>query len=116
MNVNLVLVLLSIALLPFSSFAEKEVGNGGDICEDHFKIVRDDIASWINNRGSSALSLPNGVTLDQFNRGMLMQISNAQISCTQDKVMIGNAEKTQTTSFLIKSHNILRMHWSKDLL
>lgn len=94
MKAKLTLVLLGLALLPVSGFAEKEVGNGGDICEDQFKIVRDDIASWINKGGSSALSLQSGISLNRYNTEMLAQISKAQISCTQDKVLIGGAEKT----------------------
>jgi hypothetical protein len=94
MKAKLVFALFGIALLPLTSFAEKEIGNGGDICEDQFKIVRDDIASWIHKGGSAALSLPNRISLASYNSGMLSQISDAQVSCTEDKVFVGNAEKT----------------------
>jgi len=94
MKVKLALVFFGIALLPLSGFAEKEVGNGGDICEDYFKIVRDDIAAWIDKGGSAALSLPDNISVDRYNTEMLAQISKTHVSCTQDNVLIGDAEKT----------------------
>lgn len=70
------------------------IGNGGDICEDRFKTVRDDISAWIIEGGSAGLSLPQSVSVAQYNTAMLSQIANAGISCTDDRIMIGSAEKT----------------------
>jgi hypothetical protein len=70
------------------------VGNGGDICEDRFKIVRDDIASWIQKGGSAGLSLPNSITLAQYNTNMLTEIADAGISCVDREITVDGAEKT----------------------
>ena len=69
-------------------------GNGGDICEDRIKIVRDDIASWIGKGGTAGLTLPRSVSLTQYNSGMLAKISAAGVNCTDNKILIGNDEKT----------------------
>ena len=74
--------LLSITLLSVLgssvAFANKEAGNGGDICEDQVKIVRDDIGTWIKNGSSAGLHLPNDVSLSQYDAGMLAQIAKAK--------------------------------------
>jgi hypothetical protein len=72
----------------------KIVGNGGDLCEDHFKIIRDDIKTWIDNGGSSGLRFPKELTLQQYNTKILDKIANAQISCVNHKIEIDGAEKT----------------------
>ncbi|MFL5814202.1 MAG: hypothetical protein ACJ763_11545 [Bdellovibrionia bacterium] len=70
------------------------MGNGGDICEDRFKVVRDDIASWVLQGGSAGLALPQEISVEHYNAAILTQIANAKISCTDEKVMVGTAEKT----------------------
>lgn len=72
----------------------REGANGGDICEDRFKIVRDDISKWLDDGGAVGLTFPSGVALDTYKTGMLKEISAAQISCVDDKIMIDNTEKT----------------------
>jgi hypothetical protein len=69
-------------------------GNGGDTCENHFKVIRDDLRSWIVAGGPSGLELPTGVNLSLYSSRMLTQITNAQVSCVDKKVKIGGAEKT----------------------
>jgi hypothetical protein len=86
--------MISIWLLSVSAHAADKGLNGGDMCEDRFKIVRDDIAVWIGNGGASGLAFPQGLSQDQYNSGMLSQILKAQISCTDDKIIVGNVEKT----------------------
>jgi hypothetical protein len=91
-------LVLSIVLINlFSShsvFANKEVGNGGDICEDRIKIIRDDIASWIKQGGPDGLTLPEGVSVSQYDTEMLAAISTAKISCIDAEVTVDNTEKT----------------------
>lgn len=70
------------------------VGNGGDMCENRFKIVRDDLSAWILGGGSQDLQLPQVIGRDLYNRNMLNAISGAKITCTEDRVLIGNSEKT----------------------
>jgi len=91
-----VLISASIsALVPSSSFAAHgtDTGNGGDICEDRFKIVRDDIVSWIKKGGHMGLRLSNGISAKQYKASMLSAISQAKVSCTSKTLSIEGAEK-----------------------
>jgi hypothetical protein len=94
MQTKFYLILLTLTSVNAFASIGTGMGNGGDICEDRFKSVRDDIASWIIQGGSAGLSLPQPVSVAQYNTAMLGQIANATISCIDDKVMIGDAEKT----------------------
>lgn len=76
--------------------AADRVGNGGDICEDRIKIIRDDIRSWIQRGGSAGLALPAGLTLDRYNAGILAGVSAATVSCTSRTLRVGGVEKTCT--------------------
>ena len=91
-KISFVLVLL----LSVSAFAGsgKDVGNGGDMCEDRIKIIRDDIASWLKSGGSLGLKLPGNLSKESFDQGMLGQIKRAKIICTDAKLHVGGAEKT----------------------
>ncbi len=71
-----------------------DTGNGGDICEDRIKIVRDDIASWIKKGGHSALALSDGMNADRYSTLMLGAISQTKVSCTDEVIFVGQAEKT----------------------
>ncbi|MDG0818071.1 hypothetical protein [Bdellovibrio svalbardensis] len=89
--------LIFILLLAISSqsFAgPRIVGNGGDICENRFYTVRDDINSWVLSGGSKNLILRKELSLDKYNSDMLTQMKYGKISCTEDKVFVGAAEKT----------------------
>jgi hypothetical protein len=89
------LVALTIASLnpAYASKGDKE-GNGGDMCEDRIKVVRDDIASWINKGGSAGLQLPRGIDNAQYSSLMLNAISQAKVSCTDAVIKVGQSEKT----------------------
>ncbi|MFL5813961.1 MAG: hypothetical protein ACJ763_10325 [Bdellovibrionia bacterium] len=71
-----------------------ETGGGGDICEDRFKTVRDDIRFWIEKGGSDHLKLAFDPAIPPYRSAMSDKIVRAQISCTSDKVMVGTSEKT----------------------
>ncbi len=90
------LVLSSLLLSVSPALAGKDAGagNGGDICEDRIKIVRDDIASWIKKGGSSGLKLPHGIDAKQYEASMLNAIIQAKVSCTDEVITVGHAEKT----------------------
>jgi hypothetical protein len=90
------LILTSLLLLQISptAFAGHKEGNGGDMCEDRIKVIRDDIASWIQKGGSKGLKLPGTTNLSEYDSEMLKNISSAQINCTSDKVFVGTIEKT----------------------
>lgn len=77
-----------------AAHAGDRVGNGGDICEDRIKIIRDDIRSWIERGGSEGLRLPAGLTLSRYDKGILGGISKATVSCTSRRIELDGAEKT----------------------
>lgn len=54
---------------------------GGDLCEDRFQEVRDDISAWIKNGGPATLQLPSGVSVTDYSQGMLAGIARAKVSC-----------------------------------
>lgn len=91
-------VFVGALVLSFESFALGNGGfghgNGGDMCELRFKTVRDDLVSWIGRGGAAALRLPNEISYDKYVSEMLTKSESAQVSCVEDKVMIGEAEKT----------------------
>jgi hypothetical protein len=87
------LLLLLLQISPAALAGHKE-GNGGDMCEDRIKVIRDDIASWIQKGGSKGLKLSDSADLSEYNSAMLKHISSAQISCTSEKVLVGGVEKT----------------------
>ncbi|MFL5813526.1 MAG: hypothetical protein ACJ763_08105 [Bdellovibrionia bacterium] len=87
---------LTLAALigPLNAYSVSGSGNGGDICEDRIKTIRDDIASWIDKGGPAKLSLPSNISLERYNAGMLTEIARAKVSCTNDKVTVESVEKT----------------------
>ena len=88
------LVLALISLISVRSNASKEVGNGGDICEDRIKIIRDDISSWINRGGAAYLNLPATIPLAEYKLRMLAKFDSAKISCTNSVLLVDKNEKT----------------------
>lgn len=86
-------ILLFVGLVPLFAIANG-VGNGGDICENRFTIIRNDIQSWMLKGGGVGLNLPQGVSFGTYNQTMLSNISMAKISCTDEKIFIGIGEKT----------------------
>lgn len=87
------LFLMMMLFIPLAASANG-VGNGGDMCENRFKLISDDIRLWILNLGSAGLKLPVELSYTQYNQGMLQQISSAKVSCTDEKIFIGESEKT----------------------
>ncbi|WP_413287936.1 hypothetical protein [Bdellovibrio sp. HCB337] len=69
-------------------------GNGGDMCEYRFKTVQDDLTAWIAKGGSAYLQLPPEISHEKYNIYMLDKIQAAKVSCIDEKVFVGNAEKT----------------------
>lgn len=69
-------------------------GNGGDMCEYRFSVIRDDLKSWILKGGAARLQLPADVTLENYVQTMLQKILLAKVSCVEEKLFIGKAEKT----------------------
>lgn len=88
------LIVVMLACISLKVLAGGSVNNGGDICENRFKNVRNDIAEWIVQGGSASLVLPPNISYGLYNQRMLQQIQNAKISCIDDKIFVGIAEKT----------------------
>jgi hypothetical protein len=88
----LLTALTLISSLP--AFGGEKGLNGGDICEDRFKIVRDDIQSWIDGGGSEGLTLPAGIRLTEYDTKMLSEFANAQVSCADAEIRVDGADKT----------------------
>ncbi|OFZ46921.1 MAG: hypothetical protein A2381_03745 [Bdellovibrionales bacterium RIFOXYB1_FULL_37_110] len=91
-------IILSILILCSTlvwAILDNEKGNGGDSCENRIKIISDDIESWIQKGGSQELRLPEDVSLEEYNARMLNSFE-AKITCTDEKIFIGSAEKTCT--------------------
>lgn len=85
-------------------------GNGGDACEKRIQEIRDDIASWISRGGSQDLKLPERLTLNDFNRGMLEQIDLAKITCNKQLLSVFNAEKTCVNTKDNKGRSYIQCH------
>lgn len=86
--------LITLLISQISNAQIDRKGNGGDVCENKFKIIRDDIRNWINEGGSTGLVLPATVKLSQYNSEMLNKITKAQVSCVDEAVKIRATEKT----------------------
>jgi hypothetical protein len=68
-------------------------GGGGDMCEKRFKEVRDDIEWWIRRGGYRHLKISPNI-MRGYKQAMLNVIAKAKISCTDEKIYVGTAEKT----------------------
>ncbi|MFL5815759.1 MAG: hypothetical protein ACJ763_19480 [Bdellovibrionia bacterium] len=88
-------LLMAATLLSVHAYAGADKGgNGGDICENRIKLIREDIDSWIQKGGSSGLRLPAETNLSQYNAKMRDQASKATVSCTDQDIAVGNSQKT----------------------
>ena len=85
--------IIALMLVAIPALAN-EKGNGGDVCESRFQSIREDIHSWIIKGGSRSLNLPEAFPIGQYNFSMLKQIEKAQVSCVDEILHVGNAEKT----------------------
>lgn len=75
------------------SHAADKVLNGGDACERRFTEVRDDLEAWLQKGGAKALSFGKSQNPAAYAPAMLSAIARAQVSCTADKLRVGDAEK-----------------------
>ncbi len=90
------LLLSGLLLLSTQAYARagQDKGNGGDICENKFIEVREDIYSWLTNGGSKNLKLPKNISHKDYLTKMGQQITIAKVSCTENRILVGKAEKT----------------------
>lgn len=87
-------IVISMLCFQFTFAGVDNVGNGGDICENKFVSIRNDIRSWIISGGGNSLSLPSSTSIQQYKDSMLANIDHVKVSCTVEKLKIGQAEKT----------------------
>jgi len=87
---------LAATLLAGPAHATKEVGNGGDACEERILSVRDDLAGWIKKGGAQNLALPAKLTLARYEQTMKQAMARAVVSCTAAPVIVRGVEKTCT--------------------
>jgi hypothetical protein len=76
----LITTIAAMAISNISYAGVKEAG-GGDPCEDQIKIIRDDLAGWIQKGGFKELTLPKEISFDQYSQKMLNQIAKAKVRC-----------------------------------
>ena len=89
------IVIAALAVFSLTpALAQDKAGNGGDICENRFVAVRDDVRQWIEKGGGAALSLPPQLALAQYQSNMTEKIRSARVSCVVEKLYVGEAEKT----------------------
>jgi hypothetical protein len=96
---KLLLVSLSLLFLSSNVFAAKQgqdKGNGGDICENKMRNITNEIESWLLNDEYIGIKLSSNLAEKTYKLGMLNAVRKSQLSCTTDKVFVGNAEKSCT--------------------
>ncbi len=86
------LFLFSISMNTFAS--GDRVGNGGDICEYKMRNITKDFEEWLIKDEYKGLQLPSGLIEEVYKEGMLNAIDKSFLSCSSEKLYIGNAEKT----------------------
>jgi hypothetical protein len=77
-----------LGLLPVTSFAltagVEGISGGGDLCEDRFKTVAQDLQTWIDANGPAGLILTQSrrtITVTDYSQAMLAQIAQLKITC-----------------------------------
>lgn len=69
-------------------------GNGGDMCELRLKDIRTDIEGWITGGGWKGLDLRKEPYAAEYPDRMLKVTQAAKLSCTSDKIIVREHEKT----------------------
>jgi hypothetical protein len=71
-------------------------GGGGGEFEPVFKNIAENIASWIESGNADLIQsfLPSDISLAFYKANMLRVLKNYNVTFTDDKVMVGNYEKT----------------------
>ena len=69
-------------------------GNGGDACELRIHNIREDLKKWIADGGATHLKLPATLDADAYKKKITDAITDAEVSCTSDKLTLKGAEKT----------------------
>ncbi|MFS4461165.1 hypothetical protein [Bdellovibrio sp. HCB2-146] len=96
MKLIFALLILSCLVAPqsYAGGGGYDHDNGGDMCENRFTSVRDDLKTWITKGGSADLRLPQDITLEKYNKSMLEKIETAKVSCIDQQILVRGVEKT----------------------
>jgi hypothetical protein len=100
------LVTLGSIFLSSVSFAQK-TGNGGDICADRILEIAADVDSFILRGGEDKLNLPDGLSLNDYKKGMESAFKRTKVSCTDKLVKVGESERTCKN--FVDAHHISRL-------
>lgn len=87
--------------------------NGGDICEQKFLKIRDDLSNWVSNGDLLDINLPESIPIPLYRRKMLNAFQFSIVSCTDEKVYVGKSEKTCKNYMDINGDN--RIECNRDL-
>lgn len=88
------LIVLGTILFSMTSFANHEKGNGGDICENKMITIANDIQQWLLKDEFKGIKLPKNLSEETYKSEMLKAVEGSLLSCTTDKILVGQAEKT----------------------
>lgn len=94
MSLSFVVLFCALELHAQSGPGGFDHGNGGDMCENRIKSVRDELSQWLTNGGAAGLRFPAGVFHENYRRAMLTAMSTAKVSCGNVSLFVGRAEKT----------------------
>lgn len=91
---SLLIVFSATGLQAYTGPGGFDHGNGGDMCENRIKSVRDELSQWLTNGGAAGLRFPSAVSHEDYRRAMLTAMSTAKVSCGNVSLFVGRAEKT----------------------
>ncbi len=97
MNLNVLVFLVVMTLLNVKTrvYAKGDsVGNGGDSCEARIQSIAINIQEWILYDNHSELDFKGRLTKDEYEFPMLTALKLGRVSCTDEKLFVGKAEKT----------------------
>lgn len=77
-----------------TALAGHSEGNGGDVCENRIKLIREDLSSWILRGGGDTLRLPPTTSAATYADLILANVKEASVSCVDQELVVGGNSKT----------------------
>ena len=95
LNVLVVLGVMTLLNVKTNVYAKGDsVGNGGDTCEARIQSIARNIQEWILYDNHSSLDFKDKVSKDEYEFSMLTALKLGRVSCTDENLFVGKAEKT----------------------